>query len=57
MGVYMVLTGGTEKELDQEDYVHGYEKVIVVIILFLSITIGYSLGAVLVKDLRGINPL
>lgn len=32
IGVYMVLTGGTEKELNQEDYVQGYEKVIVVII-------------------------
>ena len=57
MGVYMVLTGGTEKDLDQEDYVQGFKKIIVVIILFFSITIGYSLGAVLVKDLRGINPL
>jgi hypothetical protein len=33
-------------------YVEGLEKVFVVFVLLLSITFGYSLGAVLVKEFK-----
>lgn len=51
-GVYLVVA--VEDDVTNANYVHGKEKIIVLTILFMSITMGYTLSAIGVKFMTGI---